>query len=159
MSIIKHVTLQKIVAHDFQYDPRSSILHNCFNILPQLCQGKVYRTFSHFKHLHRQHATVSQATCCQRVIGWFGLVWGMYSALAHNQQNHGLNHTQCMDYDFSFSGTVFSCVSRKLAIAWSPIQAILQNVQSSLKPIKSEATMASMHQYMEGNKNITFKIT
>ena len=25
MSIIKHVTLQKIVAHDFQYDPRSII--------------------------------------------------------------------------------------------------------------------------------------
>jgi hypothetical protein len=26
LSIIKHVTLQKIVAHDFQYDPRISIL-------------------------------------------------------------------------------------------------------------------------------------
>ena len=25
MSIIKHITLQKIVAHDFQYDPRSSL--------------------------------------------------------------------------------------------------------------------------------------
>ena len=25
MSIIKHVTLQKIVAHDFRYDPRISI--------------------------------------------------------------------------------------------------------------------------------------
>ena len=24
MSIIKHVTLQKIVAHDFRYDPRTS---------------------------------------------------------------------------------------------------------------------------------------
>ena len=27
LSIIKHVTLQKIVAHDFRYDPR--IKHNC----------------------------------------------------------------------------------------------------------------------------------
>ena len=26
MSIIKHITLQKIVAHDFQYDPRSSTI-------------------------------------------------------------------------------------------------------------------------------------
>ena len=25
MSIIKHVTLQKIVAHDFQYDPRTLV--------------------------------------------------------------------------------------------------------------------------------------
>ena len=27
MSIIKQVTLQKIVAHDFRYDPRSNALH------------------------------------------------------------------------------------------------------------------------------------
>ena len=27
MSIIKHVTLQKIVAHDFRYDPRTSRKH------------------------------------------------------------------------------------------------------------------------------------
>ena len=26
MSIIKHVTLQKIVAHDFRYDPRRNVL-------------------------------------------------------------------------------------------------------------------------------------
>jgi hypothetical protein len=26
LSIIKHVTLQKIVAHDFQYDPRINII-------------------------------------------------------------------------------------------------------------------------------------
>ena len=26
MSIIKHVTLQKIVAHDFRYDPRSTVM-------------------------------------------------------------------------------------------------------------------------------------
>ena len=31
MSIIKHVTLQKIVAHDFRYDPRINItqMHHC----------------------------------------------------------------------------------------------------------------------------------
>ena len=27
MSIIKHVTLQKIVAHDFQYDPRTILIY------------------------------------------------------------------------------------------------------------------------------------
>ena len=27
LSIIKHVTLQKIVAHDFRYDPRTYLLH------------------------------------------------------------------------------------------------------------------------------------
>ena len=25
MSIVKHVTLQKIVAHDFRYDPRNKV--------------------------------------------------------------------------------------------------------------------------------------
>ena len=31
MSIIKYVTLQKIVAHDFRYDPRINDLHHsCF---------------------------------------------------------------------------------------------------------------------------------
>ena len=32
MSIIKHVTLQKIVAHGFQYDPRISQLHTGENL-------------------------------------------------------------------------------------------------------------------------------
>jgi len=49
-------------------------------------------------------------------------------SLPHSQQNRGSNHTQCMDYDFSFSVNVFSCESRNLATPWSPIQAILQNV-------------------------------
>ena len=31
MSIIKHVTLQKIVAHDFRYDPR-----NCFHFFSRM---------------------------------------------------------------------------------------------------------------------------
>ena len=30
MSIIKHVTLQKIVAHDFRYDPRITVFLFCF---------------------------------------------------------------------------------------------------------------------------------
>jgi hypothetical protein len=38
----------------------------------------------------------------------------MYHPLPHNQQNHGLNHTQHMDYDCSFSVFVFSCVAEAL---------------------------------------------
>ena len=33
MSIIKHVTLQKIVAHDFQYDPRRNKLQATHQLL------------------------------------------------------------------------------------------------------------------------------
>ena len=29
MSVIKHVTLQKIVAHDFRYDPRALLCQKC----------------------------------------------------------------------------------------------------------------------------------
>ena len=32
MSIIKHVTLQKIVAHDFRYGPRTIHMPNCLKI-------------------------------------------------------------------------------------------------------------------------------
>ena len=32
MSIIKHVTLQKIVAHDFRYDPRKYIENHKINV-------------------------------------------------------------------------------------------------------------------------------
>ena len=39
MSIIKHVTLQKIVAHDFPYDPRKNSTHT---------QKKTERTWKDF---------------------------------------------------------------------------------------------------------------
>ena len=42
MSIIKHVTLQKIVAHDFRYDPRkteSIYMNACIYILISILEG------------------------------------------------------------------------------------------------------------------------
>ena len=36
MSIIKHVTLQKIVAHDFRYDPRIIARHKASNTVQNI---------------------------------------------------------------------------------------------------------------------------
>ena len=44
MSIVMHVTLQKIVAHDFRYDPRSLPV-----LLQQSSVTLTYRDFSHSK--------------------------------------------------------------------------------------------------------------
>ena len=50
MSIIKHVTLQKIVAHDFRYDPRTRGLWNRATLpigdpLGNLEEGSITRDF------------------------------------------------------------------------------------------------------------------
>ena len=39
MSIIKHVTLQKIVAHDFRYDPRMYFIHIVLTNMFRLALG------------------------------------------------------------------------------------------------------------------------
>ena len=40
MSIIKHVTLQEIVAHDFPYDPRTSVTYT--NLITFLTDHVLY---------------------------------------------------------------------------------------------------------------------
>ena len=50
MSIIEHVTLQKIVAHDFRYDPRilshSKVTKNSFSIFELLEQEHLHLTIN-----------------------------------------------------------------------------------------------------------------
>ena len=54
MSIIKHVTLQKIVAHDFRYDPRIKVINICtgfmccdvWTVLLVMVEGDTAQTYS-----------------------------------------------------------------------------------------------------------------
>ena len=41
MSIIKHVTLQKIVAHDFRYDPRKIMTAKCLLFISKHASGRI----------------------------------------------------------------------------------------------------------------------
>ena len=68
MSVIKHVTLQKIVAHDFRCGPRSLLGNelNCLDCLSRLRQQKGLKNFSQFKCVCKQSDTVSRALCCSR---------------------------------------------------------------------------------------------
>ena len=45
MSIIKHVTLQKIVAHNFRYDPRNLLLSSKFVSLRNILILNIYSLF------------------------------------------------------------------------------------------------------------------
>ena len=47
MSIIEHVTLQKIVAHDFRYDPRIKTSHSCYRNSVMLLLTDSTIIFSH----------------------------------------------------------------------------------------------------------------
>ena len=67
LSILKHVTLQKIVAHDFWYDPHNYIL---------LCPNKYIKT-EHHTEMYCAH----QHTCAKQNTGVY--------LLSHNDINRG----------------------------------------------------------------------
>ena len=52
MSIIKHVTLQKIVAHDFRYDPR-----NMRHMVVFIYQGRIQHSTSVY------HNSINKTDC------------------------------------------------------------------------------------------------
>ena len=62
MSIIKHVTLQKIVAHDFRYDPRTYVWLLCgYSHNPYILQVRGVMAFKHLLNVYGEQNET--ATC------------------------------------------------------------------------------------------------
>ena len=69
MSIIKHVTLQKIVAHDFRYDPRIILI--AF-VRQQLLSERVSQlSYTYSAYLVMVTASVKRLTACARSFSCF----------------------------------------------------------------------------------------
>jgi hypothetical protein len=71
LSIIKHVTLQKIVAHDFRYDPSSITLDN-----DQL-DAQIFNTFITFLYMYK-----FRAISCSSSGGQIVLIQHLVSSLS-----------------------------------------------------------------------------